>query len=184
MNIGTSSGYQRPTVANPLLKPRQAETALSYDNSERRMEHSAFQASHILNSFWDVVQRLPRQDQMSLAANVMASQLSQNGLDRENRDLLRSFKNRFTPAELEGIVTQVKDHPLLQKKETAAKDEFLRVIQEILEVPASIKAQDQLTPAPGRPLPRSPEEIFFQMSLKPRPRAHESKVEAVSLTNN
>ncbi len=182
MNIGSSSTYQRPP-ASPVLPRRQPETALSYDKSERRMEHSSFQPTHILMSFWDVVQRLPRQEQMSLAANAMASQVSQNGLNRESRDFVRSFKNRFNPQELETILGAVKQHPLLQKKGADTKEEFLRIIQEILEMPAAIKADDQLAPAPGRPLPRSPEELFFQMTLNRRTPEKKAHVEAVSLAN-
>jgi hypothetical protein len=182
VNIGSSFTYQRPP-ASPALPRRQLETALSYDKSERRMEHSSFQPNHILMSFWDVVQRLPRQDQISLAANALASQVSQNGLNRESRDFIRSFKNRFQPQDLEAILGAVRQHPLLQKKGAATKDEFLRTIQEILEMPAAIKADDQLAPAPGRPLPRSPEELFFQLSLNSRTPAKKARLEAVSLEN-
>jgi len=182
VNIGSAQTYQRP-LEQPVAKRRQTENTLSYDDTERRMEHSMFQPNHILNNFWDVVQNLPKQDQMSLAANVMATQFSQNGTTRENRDFIRSFKNRFSPEDLDSILKQVGRHPLLQQTTGEKKNEIMRTIQELLEVPAAIKAEDKLTPAPGRPLPRSPEEIFFQMSLKPKPVKHDRRVEGVSLGN-
>lgn len=144
------------------------------------MEHSSFQPNNLLMSFWDVVQRLPRQEQLSLATNVIATQITQNGINRENRDFLRSLKNRFNQQEISTIVDSVKQHPLLQKKGAKFQEEFLRTVQEILEMPTSARADEHQQPLNllNQPQPRSPEELFFQMTLNQREKDKKTPVEA------
>ncbi|HNW34457.1 MAG TPA: hypothetical protein PKM25_05965 [Candidatus Ozemobacteraceae bacterium] len=164
MNVGTvNTPVQR--FDTPSSRNRNSEPAIIFDNAERRMEHSSFQNPNMLQDFWNLTQRMPRQDQMSLAATVLASQANQNGVSSEARPFLANLKNHFTPSEIKSIQSMVRNHPSLQNKPSGQIDAFWEQVEQVWTDLDTQKADDGIPSRNGRPALRSPEEIYFQTTL-------------------
>lgn len=164
MNVGNVNAR---TQQNESVRSRaqNIEPAITFDSTERRMEHSSFQSSDLLQDFWNLTQRMPRQDQMSLAATVLASQANQNGITNDARSFIANLKSRFTQSEIGSIRDMVENHTSLKTKSKAQINEFWNQIEQVMSDIDTREAGDSLTENGSRPLPRSPEEIFFQTTL-------------------
>ncbi|HOY66180.1 MAG TPA: hypothetical protein PLP29_04775 [Candidatus Ozemobacteraceae bacterium] len=164
MNVGTLNS-RMPRLESPAARSRTNEPAIIFDNTERRMEHSSFQVPNMLQDFWNLTQRMPRQDQMSFAATVLASQAGQNGISSEARPFLANLKERFSGSELDAIQKMVRNHPSLQNKPTGQIDAFWEQVEQVWSELDSQKADDGLPTREAGPAPRTPEEIYFQTTL-------------------
>ncbi|MBP7632790.1 hypothetical protein KBA41_01370 [Candidatus Ozemobacteraceae bacterium] len=164
MNVGTVP-LRSQQLETTRSRIRNAEPAISFDSSERRMEHSSFQSSDILQDFWNLTQRMPRQDQMSLAATVLASQSNQNGISNDTRSFIANLKTRFDPSEIETIRGMFEKHASLKSKSEAQIQDLWNQIQQVLSGNAAEETGDSLTENGTRPLLRTPEEIYFQTTL-------------------
>lgn len=164
MNVGMVN-TRTQQLGSVRSRSQSVEPAITFDSTERRMEHSSFQSSDILQDFWNLTQRMPRQDQMSLAATVLASQANQNGISNDARSFIANLKSRFTDSEIDSIRGMVEKHTSLQAKSKAQINEFWSQIEQVLSDLDTREAGDSLTENDSRPLPRSPEEIYFQTTL-------------------
>lgn len=164
MNVGTITTRSQQ-LETARSRNRNAEPAISFDSTERRMEHSSFRSSDILQDFWNLTQRMPRQDQMSLAATVLASQSNQNGMSSETRSFIANLKTRFSPSEIETIRGMFEKHASLKSKSETQIQDLWNQIQQVLSNNVTEETGDSLTENGTRPLPRTPEEIYFQTTL-------------------
>ncbi|OQA05947.1 MAG: hypothetical protein BWY66_02141 [bacterium ADurb.Bin374] len=164
MNVGTILPRSQQ-LDSARSRNRDSEPAISFDSTERRMEHSSFQSSDILQDFWNLTQRMSRQDQMSLASTVLASQANQDGISSDARSFIANLKTRFSPSEIETIRGMFEKHASLKSKSDAQIQDLWNQIQQVLSGNKTEETGDSLTENDSRPLLRSPEEIYFQTTL-------------------
>ncbi len=164
MNVQTLSRNPTAYLRNAVRKIG-AETTLNYDSEERRMEHTSFQKRGILSDFWDVTAKLPRNEQVSLAASVLVQQVAQNGPTTENRTFVRQLGSRFSNDELATLKSIVERHPLLQKRSKSDASDLLQQIETLLKDSRPLQVQENAPTPRLQPRPLSPDEIFFQTTL-------------------
>jgi len=163
VNVGSLSSSQM-TYQKPVLARHTSDFVVPYDNEERRMEHTSFRGNQLLNDFWETTKKMPREDQVSLAASVWTSQVLQNGLNGECKNFYESAKSRFSSEDLNSFKQQVKSHPLLKTRNKDVLDGFLKRIDSLW----SQEEQESLSEEPRfkETSPAlSPADIFFRTSL-------------------
>ena len=81
------------------------------------------------------------------------------------RSFIANLKTRFSPSEIETIRGMFEKHVSLKSKPEAEIQDLWNQIQQVLSDNGADKAGDSLTENGSRPLPRSPEEIYFQTTF-------------------
>ncbi|MBF0406615.1 MAG: hypothetical protein HQM10_04630 [Candidatus Riflebacteria bacterium] len=130
-----------------------------------RMEKSTPPASGIENEFWDIIQKMPRADQLSMGASALVRHISSNSEEKSNSEFIKSFKNRFSEAELKEVQKILMNHPMVKGKSEKEVSEFVNYLNEIWKTTPALEVQE--TPnyrKEGIPF-RSPDTIFFQTSF-------------------
>lgn len=137
------------------------EPAIRFDQDGRQMSHTSFQRPNFKEAFWDVVKTLPRDQQVSLAANALASQLQQTGDSQENREFIKSFTTRFSDEEKAVLKQSLEKHPLLENVSARKQGEFQFLLDRLWNDAGFQDAQKR----PPVDLPKSltdPNDIFFK----------------------
>ena len=130
-----------------------------------RLNSPQSRGTAVSGEFWDVIKKMSRYDQLLLSASALVSQVSSNGVNPENENLIKSFKAHFTQDELGQIRNLVQNHALLRHQNAAQKELLMGDLDRMWGMSA---AQEAMRPAPTRkreaPL-RTPQEIYFQTTL-------------------
>lgn len=164
MNINSLSQgiFDKINKSRAIKKNQTAQ--LKFDHENKLMGASGFPKNDLLAQFWGMTDKMPKKDQISLAASVIASKVFQNGMTPENKTFIKNIKNRFSPDEIGNLESQVKAHPMIQGKPADKVADFMKELDGFLNKQNSeIGAIKQQQPTAA---PRLPEEIFFQTTLK------------------
>lgn len=153
--------FNKINKPNSIKKP---EAALKFDSENKLMGASTDNKDDLLSQFWSMTDKMPKEDQVSLAASVIASKVFSNGITSENKAFIKNIGNKFSPNEIGDLKNEIKSHPLIKDKSAAQVDNFIKDFEQFLAKPTSEIGALQN----GRPIstPRSPEEIFFQTTMK------------------
>ena len=162
MNVNEFSSRRFPAVSADKPAPV-VDPAVRYDRDGRQMAHTSFRRPDFKEAFWDVVKTLPRDQQVSLATNALASQLKQTGDSPENREFIRSFSSRFSTEEKASVKNLLETHPLFQNVPARQRGEFQFLIDRLWNEAGFQDAQQKQPKDAPRPL-TGPDELFFKTS--------------------
>jgi len=159
MNVGTQ---QSPSRVRPDSMQRRP---LAGNDDGLRMEHSGFRVGGMTEDFWDSVQKMPRADQMNLAALAVISQSSSDGVNPDSRHFVQNLKNRFSNQELQSVRDTIRSHPLVKNRTSGEIDKLMEQLQGLWSPTSGKEAQD-IAPVKPETVPlRSPDQIFFQTTM-------------------
>lgn len=157
--------YNKPL--NSLNNSRQ-EVKISFDNEERRMNHTAFSKDDLINQFWSMTNDMPKQNQISLAASVVATRVLDQGITPETKNFLQTISNRFSPEEIGALKSELKNHPMVRNKSAQTVEKFMNDFDAFIAGQQSTQ-METLQKQQANPKFLSPEEIFFQTTFLNRP---------------
>jgi hypothetical protein len=171
MNVSTTYANRRMLEIDKKKTQAGAGTAVTHDDSERRMRPTGMQAASLRHSFWDLTESLPRANQVNLAATYLVSQVMQNGVTQPQRDFLSSAQTKFSPDDMQMLQEQLRKHPLIAEQPAGIREGLRQQIETLLSGGApqkvqEIRPQPQIQDVPAR----TPNELFFHTSFRPRPR--------------
>ena len=159
MNVGTQQSSFR--IQTEQVQRRSANGS----DGGLRMEHSGFRVGGMTDDFWDSVQKMPRADQVNLAALAVISQSGKDGVNPENRHFVENLKNRFSGQELQAVRDAIRSHPLVKNRTNAEIDRLMEQLQS-LWTPSAGKEAQEIAPSRPETVPlHSPDQLFFQISL-------------------
>ena len=139
-------------------------TQLKFDHDNKLMGATSLAKNDLIAQFWGMTNKMPKKDQISLAASVIASKVFKNGMTPENKAFIKNIKNKFSPDEIGNLESQVRTHPMMRGKAPDKVSDFMKALQQSLDKNNSeIGSLDNNKPLTT---PRLPEEIFFQTTLK------------------
>lgn len=159
MNVGTQ---QSPSRMRPESSQRRP---LAGGEDGLRMEHSGFRVGGMTEDFWDSVQKMPRADQMNLAALAVISQSGDEGVNPESRHFVQNLKNRFNSQELQTVRDAIRSHPLVKNRTSGEIDKLMEQLQGLWAPTAGKEALDVAPVKPETVPLRSPDQIFFQTTM-------------------
>ncbi|MFZ2959205.1 MAG: hypothetical protein WA705_20150 [Candidatus Ozemobacteraceae bacterium] len=165
----TQTQVRRPV--DSFSRRRSGEVSFNETEDNAGMQPGTNAGTGITSEFWNVVQNMARKDQISMSSLAVVSQVSQNGVTAENKGFLSGMRNRFSADELKAVRDLVKTHPLLKNRTKDEIDSIMKQLDSLWNQAAPQEAQETVPTIrrDGTPL-RSPEQIFFQTTLRPTSR--------------
>lgn len=163
MNIGNFSQSTYNIASGQQIQKR-SETSINLEDEDRRNRNSAFKKDNLVNQFWNMTDSMPRENQISFAASVVANRIMKQGVTEENKSFMQNISNRFSPQEIGNLKTEILNNPAVKGKNSGDVAAFLQEFDKFIE---SQKA-NELEPAKKQqasPRFRSPDEIFFQTTF-------------------
>lgn len=154
-------------------KKSSSDQVLEFDGDGKKMEHTSFRSRKSPNgggitfsdTYNDVSQALPKTEQLNLAATALVSQLFNNGINSENQDFIKSFKQRFNAAELTTLKEQIRSNPLFRSRSDMEINKLLKHLSSLWgENPDQQAEEPRLAPNGDKQF-KSPDHIFFQTTF-------------------
>lgn len=131
---------------------------------ERRMKHSEVKQDNLINQFWNLTDSMPRENQVEMAASVIAGRFMEQGITSENESFIKNISNRFSPEEIGNLKDQIKNHPKTQDKDISELERFFENLDKNV-TQYQTGELNHLQKQQAKPEFRSPEEIFFQTTF-------------------
>ncbi|MEW6708579.1 MAG: hypothetical protein AB1403_02060 [Candidatus Riflebacteria bacterium] len=168
MNVGAYNQTMFTRYNRTANNNSRAEVSISFDDEGRRMNHTSFNKDDLMNQFWGMTGNMPKENQISLAASVMATKVFDQGITPETKNFLQNISNRFSPEEIGSLKKEIKNHPAMQNKAKSALDKFLNDFDAFISGQQSTQMEN-LQKQQANPKFRTPEEIFFQTTFLNKP---------------
>ncbi|GAB4269156.1 MAG: hypothetical protein Kow0029_05020 [Candidatus Rifleibacteriota bacterium] len=163
MNVGTvnQSLYNRFARTNRAARN---EASISLAQEGRRMNHTGFKKDDIVSQFWSLTNSMPKENQISLAASVMASKMFNQEVTPETKNFMQNLSNRFSPDEIGALKIEIRNHPMVRDKSLGEIEKFMNQLDSFISSQQSTQLEN-LQKQQANPKFRSPEEIFFQTTF-------------------
>ncbi len=160
MNVGN---YSQSTlnIFNGGQSSRTRETSINLENEGRQSRHTKVRTDDLVSQFWNMTDSMPRQNQISFAASIVANRIMKQGITDENRSFLQNISNRFSPEEIGNLKKEIAEHPTVKNQKTDDIQAFMKNFDRFME---SQKSSD-LEPTRRQqvsPNLKNPDDIFFQ----------------------
>jgi len=162
MNVG-SYKYDQLNALTRQNSRKQVEKE-SYSIDSRATKHTADKKDDLVNKFWNLTDSMPRENQVSFAATVVAGRIARQGITDENKSFMQNISNRFSPEEIGAIRQQVMNHPSTKGHEGVDIDKFIREFDQFISSQKSTELEP-LKKQQANPAMMKPEEIFFRTTL-------------------
>lgn len=167
MNVGN---YSQSTlnIFNGNQKTNTSETKINLENEGRRDRHTAYQGNDLVSQFWNMTDSMPRENQISFAASIVANRIMKQGITDENKSFLQNISNRFSPEEIGNLKKEILNSPAVKNQSNSDVETFLKDFEKFI---ANQKGND-LEPAKKQqvsPRLKNPDEIFFQTTSNQQP---------------
>ncbi len=169
MNVSAYSQNMFSRYNKPLNNSR-PEVSIGFDDEGRKMSHTSFNKDDIISQFWSMTDNMPKENQISLAASVVATKVFDQGITPETKNFLKNISNRFSPEEIGSLKTEIKNHPMIRSKANNAIEKFMNDFDAFLTGQQSTQMEN-LQKQQANPKFLSPEEIFFQTTFLIKPTA-------------
>lgn len=161
-----SSTLNTYTDGRSLNKSSSSTSNFSLDLE--KMQHSHIKQESMANRFWNITDSMPRENQIDLAASVIAGRIINEDLTTENQAFLQNISKRFTEDEVAQIKQMVEQHPNTLNRDSVEVEQILGEIKQMLT------NFDKNEPSEGQeqqahPVFYSPDELFFRTTLKEQP---------------
>lgn len=167
MNVGSINQNMFTKYARPTDKNR-SEASISFEEEGRRMDHTAFKKDDMINQFWSMTDSMPKENQISLTASVMASKVFNKESTPETKNFLQNVSNKFSPEEIGTLKAEIRNHPLVRNKAMNEVEKFMNEFDTFISSQQSTQ-MESLQKQQANPKFKSVEEIFFQMTLNEKP---------------
>ncbi|MGM0598891.1 MAG: hypothetical protein ACQETH_03630 [Candidatus Rifleibacteriota bacterium] len=151
-------------ILNNNEKNNGKEVSISFDDQMRQMNHTAFQTDDLLNQFWNMTDKMPKDNQISLTASVMASKVFGKGVNDETKSFLKNVSNRFSPEEIGALKDEIKNHPMIRNKSDQDINSFINEFESFINSQQKGQMND-LQKQQAAPQLKTPEELFFQTAF-------------------
>ncbi len=133
--------------------------------SDSNSVYSTMQQEDFASTIWNMTDSMPRANQISFTAEVLANKMLNQGITDENIAFLKKVSNRFSTDEMDKLKNEIMKNPKIQSgSNTEVIKEFLGSLEEIMSDKANEALQSQLKEKNLHKF-RSMDEIFFQTSL-------------------
>jgi hypothetical protein len=133
--------------------------------SDSNSVYSTMQQEDFASTIWNMTDSMPRANQISFTAEVLANKMLNQGITDENIAFLKKVSNRFSTDEMDKLKNEIMKNPKIQSgNNSAVIQEFLGSLEEIMSDKANEALQSQLKEKNLHKF-RSMDEIFFQTSL-------------------
>ena len=136
----------------------------SFSVESRPTKHSAANKDDLVSKFWNLTDSMPRENQVSFAATVVAGRIARQGITDENKSFLQNISNRFSPEEIGAIRQQVMNHPTVKGNEGVDIDKFIREFDQFIKTQKSDELES-MKKQQANPALLKPEDIFFQTTF-------------------
>jgi hypothetical protein len=167
MNVGN---YSQTTlnIFNGKKNAATAETRINLEDEGRRNLHSAYQGNDLVSQFWNMTDSMPRDNQISFAASIVANRIMKQGITDENKSFMQNISNRFSPEEIGNLKNEILNHPAVKSKSDSDVEAFIKDFDKFI---ASQKGSDLEPTRKQQVSPRikNPDEIFFQTTFNQKP---------------
>ena len=160
MNVGNFS-QSTVSIFNGHQSTRTRENSINLESEGRHNRHTTGKADDLVSNFWNMTDSMPRQNQISFAASIVANRIMKQGITDENRSFLQNISNRFSPEEIGNLKSEIIKHPAVQNQKSSDVQTFLQDFEKFI---SGQKGSD-LEPARKQqvsPNLKSPDDIFFQ----------------------
>lgn len=165
MNISSTTSASEQRTAGKLAPKARFDKTLFATDDEKKMEHTGFRGASFLDSMWESMRSLPKSQQVNLATSILALQLSQNGINDQNRDFIKRFKSRFSPSEMGTIKNLLRAQPAAQVSSVPQVEKWMKELDELWSDDSERKAEKKKSPAIKNPYFQTPDAIFFQTTM-------------------
>ena len=133
--------------------------------SDSNSVYSTMQQEDFATTIWNMTDSMPRANQISFTAEVLANKMVNQGITDENIAFLKKVSNRFSTDEMDKLKNEIMNNPKIQSgSNTEVIKEFLGSLEENMSDKANEALQSQLKEKNLHKF-RSMDEIFFQTSL-------------------
>lgn len=146
------------------IQRKYENTDVNLQVSDSNSTYATVQKDDFASVIWNMTDSMPRENQISFTAGVIASKLLNQGATEENKALLKNISNRFSQDEIGTLKTEIMNDPKVQQSDAETVKEFLTSLEEILSDKANEELQSQLKEENLHKF-RTMDEIFFQTSL-------------------
>lgn len=143
----------------------------SYNNNDVNLQvndsnsqYATMQQDDFASTIWNLTDSMPRANQISFTASVLANKVLNQGITEENKAFLKNISKRFSTEEMNSLKSEIMDNPKVKSSNAELVKEFLSSIDEILSDKSDEALQSQLKQKNLHKF-RSVDEIFFQTSL-------------------
>jgi hypothetical protein len=166
MNVGLINQTMM-TRFNRTENRNRPEASISFEQEGRRMNHTSFKKDDLINQFWSMTDSMPKENQISLAASVMAAKVFNEGVTPETKSFMQNIGNRFSPEEIGSLKTEIRNHPMVRDKSTTEIERFMNEFDSFIAGQQTNQMQN-LQKQQANPKFRTPEELFFQTTFLPK----------------
>ncbi len=132
--------------------------------SDSNSVYATMQQDDFASTIWNMTDSMPRANQISFTATVLANKMVNQGITDENKAFLKEVSNRFSPEEMNTLKAEIMSDPKVKSGNADVVKEFLASLEEIMSDKANEALQSQLKEKNLHKF-RSMDEIFFQTSL-------------------
>ena len=133
-------------------------------NDSNAVYATTMQHDDFANTIWNLTDSMPRANQISFTATVIANKMLNQGITDENKNFLKNVSKRFSEEERNTLKSEIMDNPKMKTSNSGFIQEFLNSFDEILSNKANEAIQSQLKSKNLHKF-RSADEIFFQTTL-------------------
>ena len=143
----------------------------SYNNNDVNLQvndsnsvYAPMQQDDFASTIWNMTDSMPRANQISFTAAVIANKMVNQGITDENKAFLKNVSNRFSTEEMNTLKAEIMSDPKVKSSKTNVVQEFLNSLEEIMSDKENEALQSQLKSKNLHKF-RSMDEIFFQTTL-------------------
>ena len=126
--------------------------------------YATMQQDDFASTIWNMTDSMPRANQISFTATVLANKMYNQGITDENKAFLKNVSNRFSTEEMDELKNEILNDSKFKSSNSAVIQNFLESLEEIMSEKANDALQSQLKEKNLHKF-RSMDEIFFQTSL-------------------
>ncbi len=158
LNMSVSSFYQQQ------IQKRYNNNDVNLQVNDSNSVYATMQQDDFASTIWNMTDSMPRENQISFTAAVLANKLVNQGVTEDNKTFIKDISNRFSTDEINSLKKQILSDPKVKTSNEDVIKEFLGSLDEILSDKANEALQSQLKSKNLHKF-RSMDEIFFQTSL-------------------
>ena len=143
----------------------------SYNNNDVNLQvsdsnsvYAPMQQDDFASTIWNMTDSMPRANQISFTATVIANKMINQGVTEENKAFLKDVSNRFSTEEMKTLKSEIMSDPKVKASNANVVQEFLNSLDEIMSDKDNEALQSQLKSKNLHKF-RSMDEIFFQTTL-------------------
>lgn len=163
MNVGKFNQTTiRALSGNAAAKKIDSSNSFEIENRQTRPQSA--RKDDLVSQFWNITDSMPRENQLSFAATVVAGRIMKQGITEENKSFMQNISSRFSPEEIGALKQQVMNHPSVKGQNTSDIEKFFKDFDQFISKQNTTEL-DPLKKQQAQPRFRTPEEIFFQTTF-------------------